>query len=294
MATAARSHVSDLITPEVIAAYRRDGAVLVKGALSSEELEWLEAGLEETRENPSEMFSNYGGTGGYGATIVDQFPSLRCPSLHRLMEEGPVAELAGRVMQTPSAQLILDQVFYKEAGQILPTPWHQDTPFLRVRGNDMARVWLSCDPSPAGVTLEIVRGSHLWNVVFDTSGAAPSGIEKGDEGNAFTYDGIGDERLPPVPDIEGHRDSFDIISWDVEPGDAVIFHGNILHGTSGRENHPYPRRAFACMLGGPQLRFQGEMVHGMPLPSGGGSDAMPHGAPIGEHTGVFPIMWRAD
>ena len=111
MATAARSHVRDLITSEVIAAYQRDGAVLVKGALSAEELEWLEVGLEETRDNPSEMFSNYGGTGGDGATVVDQFPSLRFPSLHRLMEKGPVAELAGRVMQVPSTQLILDQVF---------------------------------------------------------------------------------------------------------------------------------------------------------------------------------------
>lgn len=280
------------ISQEQIDAYRRDGAVHIKGVLNSEELGWLEQGLEEGHANPSEMFSRYGGTGGIGETVVDQFPSQRSHSLRKLMENGPMARLAAEAMGTPSAQLVLDQMFYKDPGQILPTPWHQDTPFLRVRGHDMARVWLTCDPSPRDVTVQVVRGSHLWNVVYDTSGAAPSGIEKGDEGSGFTYNGIGDDRLPPVPDIEGNRDSFDILGWDVEPGDAVIFHGNILHGTSGVPNHPHPRRAFATMWGGPNLRFQGEMAHGMPLPSGDSAQAVPHGAAIGDYPDVFPVYWR--
>jgi len=280
------------VSSEDLYAFQRDGAVHIKDVLSDTELRWLEEGLEESRTSPSEMYSQYGGTGGIGKTIVDQLPSLRSPSLRRLMQEGPVARLAAKLMDTSSAQLVLDQIFYKEKGQIVPTPWHQDTPFLRVRGNDMARVWLTCDPSPAGVTLEIVRGSHLWNVIYDTSGAAPSGIEKGGEGGAFTYDGIGDDRLSPVPDIEGHRDSFDILSWDVEPGDAVIFHGNILHGASGRKDHPHSRRAFATMWGGPSLRYQGEMTHGMPLPSGADAAVIPHGAPIGDYPDVFPVFWR--
>lgn len=280
------------ISPEDVEAFRRDGAVHIKGVLNDTELQWLEEGLEEGSARPSEMFSQYGGTGGIGKTIVDQFPSLRSASLRRLMEVGPIARLAAQVMGTCSSQLVLDQMFYKEKGQIVPTPWHQDTPFLRVRGHDMARVWLTCDPSPAGVTLEVVRGSHLWNVVYDTSGSAPSGIEKGEEGTAFTYTGIGDDRLPPVPDVEAHRDSFDIMSWNVEPGDAVIFHGNILHGASGRSDHPHARRAFATMWGGPNLRFQGEMAHGMPLPSGANAGAIPHGAPIGDYPHVFPVFWR--
>ncbi len=283
------------LTPEDIATYRRDGAVHIKGVLSDRELQWLEEGLEEAHASLSEMFSRYAGTDGMGETVVDQFPSLRSASLKRLITEGPTAEIAARLMGTQSAQLILDQMFYKEGGRIVQTPWHQDTPFLRVRGDDMARVWLTCDPSPAGVTLEVVRGSHLWNVVFDTGGAEVEDLAMDSEGSAFSYSGIGDERLPKVPDIAGHRDSFDIISWDVEPGDAVIFQGNVLHGTTGRDNHPHKRRAFACMWGGPQLRFQGEMAHGMPLPGTGTAPVdIPHGAPIGDYPEVFPVFWRED
>lgn len=293
MATASQARSRLEIAPEDIAAYRRDGAVLVRGVLSPAELRLLETGLDTAHANPSAMFSRYAGLGGKGQTMVDQFPSLGSAPLRQLMEEGPMAELAARMMGTPSAQLVLDQMFYKHAGQIVSTPWHQDTPFLRVRGHDMARVWLSCDPSPAGVTLEVVRGSHLWNVVYDTGGDASSEISTGEEGEGFTYMGIGDERLPPVPDIEAHRGSFDIISWDVEPGDAVVFHGGILHGASGRSDHLHPRRAFASMWGGPKLRYQGEMTHAMPVPgrmAGDGPD-IPHNAPIGDYPEIFPVFW---
>ena len=281
---------------ELAAAYRRDGAVLVRNVLSGEELEWLEAGLDEVHAAPSDMFSKYGGTGGDGLTVIDQLPSLRSPHLRRLVEEGPIAELAGELMGTPSAQLVLDQMFYKEAGRIVPTPWHQDTPFLRVRGHDMARVWLTCDPSPRDVTLQVIRGSHLWNVVYDTAVTSEVDIAIGDEGEGFSYSGIGDDRLPQLPDIEGHRDSFDILGWDVEPGDAVVFHGNIIHGASGKAGHPHPRRAFASMWGGPDLRFHNDTAHAMPLPSEAASDgdAVPHGTPIGDRPDVFPVFWNRD
>lgn len=275
-----------------IAAFQRDGAVLIKGVLSPGELELLEAGLEEVHDRPSDMFSRVEAADGKGETVVDQLPILRSPLLRRLVEEAPVAELAARMMRAPSAQLILDQVFYKEAGRVVPTPWHQDTPFLRVRGHDMARVWLTCDPSPRDVTVEVVRGSHRWNVVFDTSSMAQSSVVTAAEGSDFSYSGIGDARLPSVPDIEAHRGSFDILGFDVEPGDAVEFHGNILHGASGKAGHPHPRRAFASMWGGPELRYHRPEGHAMPLPGTAEAEAIPGGARIGDHTDAFPMFWR--
>lgn len=283
------------ITDDQIDAYQRDGAVLIKGVLSVEEIALLEAGLEEVQARPSAMFSRVAAADGTGETIVDQLPSLRSPLLQRLIRQSPAAELAARMMRAPSAQLVLDQVFYKQAGRVVPTPWHQDTPFLRVRGHDMTRVWLTCDPSPRDVTVEVVRGSHLWNVVYDTATMAPSSsVATTAEGSAFSYTGIGDEARPAVPDIEAHRGSFDIIGFDVEPGDAVVFHGNILHGASGKAAHPHRRRAFATMWGGPELRHHQPQGHAMPLPGNEGDQTIPQRARIGDHTDAFPLYWRAD
>lgn len=277
---------------EALETYRRDGAVLIKGLLSSEQLGWIETGLEEMRASPSAMFSRVEAADGRGETLVDQFPSLGSPALRRLLEDGPVAELAARMMGTRSAQLVLDQAFYKQRGHIVPTPWHQDTPFLRVRGHDMARVWLTCDPSPRDVTLEVVRGSHLWNVIYDTAGMAAHEVVMADEGNEFTYSGIGNDRAPLVPDIAANRDSFDILGFDVEPGDAVVFHGNILHGAQGKADHPHARRAFASMWGGPNLRYHQVEGNAMPLPVTPIEVSIPHGAPIGDYPQAFPVYWR--
>jgi ectoine hydroxylase-related dioxygenase (phytanoyl-CoA dioxygenase family) len=45
--------------------------------------------------------------------------------------------------------------------------------------------------------------------------------------------GVRDQSLPPVPDFDANRDSFDISSWDYEPGDVIVFHGHVLHSALG-------------------------------------------------------------
>jgi hypothetical protein len=149
-----------------IATYHRDGAVLIKGVLDSDELKLLETGVDEAYADPGPRSSVVRDPDGEGETLVETSPSHRSPALRALRETGTLAEIAGRVMHVPSAQLVFEQIFYKTKGRIVPTPWHQDTPFLRVRGYDMCRVWLTCDYSPADITVQMVRGSHRWNVVY--------------------------------------------------------------------------------------------------------------------------------
>lgn len=42
-----------------------------------------------------------------------------------------------------------------------------------------------------------------------------------------------DSTLPPFPDIEGNRSDYDIVSWDMEPGDVAMFNARTIHGGSG-------------------------------------------------------------
>lgn len=280
------------IAPEQIEAYQRDGAVLLKNILSDAELALLSAGVEEANAQPTPRFSRVQSADGRGETVVDQLPSEASPSLKALIRDGRIAEIAAQMMRTPSAQLVLDQLFYKQPGRVVPTPWHQDTPFLCVRGHDIARIWLSCDPSPADLTVQVVRGSHRWNVIYSTQSEAQSEVATTDEGGAFSYDGIGDARQPPTPDIERYRGSFDIMTFDVEPGDAVVFHGHVLHGAAGRDDHPRPRRAFASLWGGPELRCHRPGGFAMPTVGQLRGYQAPHGARIGDHPEEFPYYWK--
>ena len=280
------------ISKEDIARYQRDGAVLIKGALDADDIRLVEAGVEEIYRAPGDRYSKISTTAGLGETMVEQYVSQRSPSLRTLLENGVVGEIAGRLMQTRSAQLVLDQVFYKAKGPIVPTPWHQDTPFLRVRGDEMIRVWIPCDYSPRELTVQVVRGSHRWNVVYNTSGERPNETSTIEGGKGFSYDGVGDDALPPAPDVERYRDSFEILSWDVEPGDAVVFQGNMLHGADGHPGYDRLRRAFATMMGGPNLRYHAPKGKAFPVPGLRGA-IIPHGAPIGAYESAFPVCWRA-
>lgn len=278
------------IGPAEVAAYRRDGAVLLKGVLGDASRRLLEAGVEEIFASEGER-RDVTLNEGDGRTVVRDYATFDSPSLKRLLHEGTMNTVASRLMETPHAQLVLDQVFYKYPGPILPTPWHQDTAFLRVRGNDLIRLWTTCDKSPRNVTVQVVRGSHRWNVVY-SAGSIKASNAQGygrEPGSA-----VGEVWLPETPDVARHRDSFDIMEWDVEPGDILAFQGNMLHGTEGNAISATPRRAFAVMCGGPDL-----MCHnpeGKAFPSPGrkagrvGSDRFPAGAAIGDHEDAFPRL----
>lgn len=281
------------ISPAQISDYSRDGAVLLKAVLNSEELQLLTQGLQDAYAEPDQRSSVVRAHDGSGETRIATFPSTSSPALGKLMESGVVGQIAGRIMQVPSAQLVHEQSFYKSPGRIVPTPWHQDTPFLCVRGMDMCRVWLSCDPSPADITVQLVRGSHLWNIVYSMDAGGKVMLDQTDQRPEYSYDHFAEPDLPRVPDVGSHLDSFDILRFEVEPGDALVFQGNMVHGAEGRDFHPVARRAFATMWGGPDLKYHQQRGKAFPPPRGEGAQPIPHGAKIGEHDDAFPVGWQA-
>jgi ectoine hydroxylase-related dioxygenase (phytanoyl-CoA dioxygenase family) len=55
-----------------------------------------------------------------------------------------------------------------------------------------------------------------------------------------------------VPDVEADRDAFEILGWELEPGDAVAFNMLTLHAAAGSRNR---RRAFSVRLVGDDVRL---------------------------------------
>ena len=74
-------------------------------------------------------------------------------------------------------------------------------------------------------------------------------------------------------------------------GSGVVFHGHVLHGAAGRDDYAQPRRAFASLWGGPDLRCH--RPDGFAMPTIGEFDGhrAPHGARIGDHPEEFPFYF---
>lgn len=249
------SNLERNITPEEIATYHRDGGVLLKNIISLEWVDHLRDGLEKLRSSPSEMTSVRTNRDGQGIGITDQFPSMRIPELDDFLRNSPAATIACNLLGTTTVYHLLDQAFYKEAGRILATPWHSDHSYVNIEGKSQLRTWVCCDPSPATITLRIVRGSHRWNVTYRNYVSNESDLVAKSGEKFFNIGRSSDDYLPVVPEIDRYSESFDIISWDVSPGDVVAFDGHILHAAGGLDHHPDKRRAYAIIWGGDDIRY---------------------------------------
>ena len=223
-----------LVTQQHIDDYARDGAVLVRGLLSGF-VEEIAAGIEMNMSDPGLYAAENLKPGETGRFFDDYCNWTRIPPFDAVIRRSPAAEVAADLMGSGSAQLFHDHVLVKEPGTSKATPWHQDSPYYFVEGQQTLSFWCPVDPVGAA-SLRCVAGSHLWpRPVLPTRWLS--------EENFYADE---DAYMPvPNPDAEGMR----ILEWPMEPGDAVAFDFRVLHGARGNESD-IRRRAFSLRLVG--------------------------------------------
>lgn len=243
------------VTDEEVSSFLRDGIVCLRQIIAPEWIEQIRTGMEEMRASPSPF-----------ATIVDkgetylyaeQMPSVFNDQLRGVVRASGLGDISKSLLPGRTMRWLYDQLWYKGAGQVAETPWHQDTAYAYYQGLDIVRLWVPVDTVPRQTTLEIVRGSHLWNVVY--APAVPQVLLENKDHlkeSKFSYTNIVDDGLPAVPDIEAHRESFDIVGYPVEPGDVVAFNYHVLHHAGSGFNPHARRRAFAVLFADEQITFR--------------------------------------
>lgn len=253
--------------------YWRDGAVVVRGALTAEQVELacdaIDANLEALSPLAKRASSN-----DDGAFVEDFCNWSRIPAIERFIREAPVAALAAELMGSERVRLYHDHVLVKEPGTRQRTPWHQDLPYYNVDGRLNVSMWIPVDPVSRASTLEFVAGSHLGPWFMPRSFL---------DGQAKWFP---DGTLTELPDIDGRPDDFRVLGWDLEPGDLVAFHMLTLH-TAGGVDGPNRRRVLSVrFLGDDMVHAPRKWVTSPPFP--GLADELPAGAPM-DHP-LFPVL----
>jgi len=170
--------------------------------------------------DPSEMRKDVNAKGATGNFFGDTFVSHHVEGFKKAAFDGPLAEIAGTILQASQVNLIFDQVLVKAPQTSTRTVWHHDASYWPVAGDAIATLWLSLDEANAKTgAMEFIAESHRWGKRFLAV--------------SFNPDEQYDEPLPPVPDIEAERDKYRIISYDLTPGDCTLHHGLTLHGAPG-------------------------------------------------------------
>jgi ectoine hydroxylase-related dioxygenase (phytanoyl-CoA dioxygenase family) len=254
--------------------FERDGAVCVRGAFAQEWLDRLADGIAENMAHPGPFGREYTPAGKPGRFFGDYCNWRRIPQYRDFLLHSPAAAIAGTLMGATKVNLFHEHVLVKEPGTAEKTPWHHDQPYWTVDGTQVCSLWMSLDPVPRATAVEYVAGSHRWGQWYTPKRFA--------DANDHPTRGF-----VPVPDIEGERDKYDLLGWDLEPGDCVVFHALTLHGAPGN-SQPTRRRAVASRWTGDDARFVLRDGFMSPPPP---ADAPPHGGPMDSE--VFPVVWRA-
>jgi len=228
-----------LVTDDMIAAYQRDGAVLIKG-LWADWVDVIAAGITRNMDEPGEYASENLKPGEGGRFFDDYCNWQRIPEFSDVIMKSEAGAVAAALMGSDRVQVFHDHVLVKEPGTSKPTPWHQDGPYYFVEGQQNVSLWSPVDPVTTA-SLRCVAGSHQWpREVLPTRWLSE---------DAFYPD---PEKYMPVPDPD--TEGMNVLEWAMEPGDAVAFNYRTLHGARGNTSTSR-RRAFSLRLLGDDMRY---------------------------------------
>jgi len=200
--------------------YNRDGVVLLPGALDAYAMAETLKAYEWSLANPGPAASRIPQNEGQGLFYQDLYNPNCLTAYRHMLETSCAADVVAQIWGKPDVWFMYEQVFLKEGGDARRTPWHQDSSYLSVAGDDLAVMWITFDAMEAKDSLEFIRGSHK-GVLYNGSS-----FQLGDD----TAPLHASDKVPRLPDIEANRAAYDIVSWSHQPGDIVLFHPATLHG----------------------------------------------------------------
>lgn len=177
-----------------------------------------------------------------GSFIYDSAAWRHDQGVETVALDSRLPEICAKLLGAKYLNFWEDTTFVKMPGTRQKTAFHQDLGYFQIEGDQCVIVWLPLDEADQsnGVT-EYVRGSHRWPETFASNSFIAQAPLPNSEG-------------PRLPDIEGQREKFDIVSFTVKPGDAVICHVRTVHGSGGNLS-TRPRRAMSFRYCGDQVRY---------------------------------------
>jgi hypothetical protein len=231
------TQVSARIAEAEVDAFQADGAVCLRGVVDPSWIELLKTGTEKVLAAPGRYGRTQSKRDDPGFFFTEYFMCDYQPEMRRFGIEGPGGAIAARLLRADQVRFFYDGLFVKEPGTARRSDWHQDQPYYPVNGRQVVVLWTPMDPAPAEVALQVVRGSHLWAKAFTPV------IFSTEQELAF------DDSYAAAPDIDAAREDYEVLSWDVEPGDVIAFHGMALHGAAGNPTGGRRRASQTTWLG---------------------------------------------
>ena len=267
------------LEPSTVTAFERDGAVVLRGVLTGDQVASLAQGIEHNLAHPSALRLIASQADDPGRFVEDFCTWQNNPFYREVMCQSALPQVAAALMRSQTVRLYHDHLLVKEPGTRQPTPWHQDQPYYNVSGRQNVSFWIPVDPVPLESTLRLVAGSHTgtWYMPRTFRDQQAKWFPQG--------------TLAELPDIDANTGDdpgkFKQLAWALQPGDAVAFHMLSLHASSGTGPQGR-RRVFSARYLGDDARHAIRPWRTSP-PFEGLQHRLPDGAVMND--ALFPLVW---
>ena len=264
------------ITDEQIETFNRDGVVKLTGVFDPKWIEFMRNATEENMNNPSQMAEEYAKAEKSTRFFGDQFLWTHKDDFKKFVMESEASAIAAKLMGSSKINFFFDHLLVKEPGAVEPTPWHQDAPYWKIKGEQICSIWFAMDTvteDSGGV--RYVKGSHRTGKYY-----RPQSFS-GNDANSYSKGG-----LEAMPDIDNVVPADEIICYDLEPGDCLVHHGNTIHGAKGNASSQSRRRGYATRWTGDDVVWDprdgtAEILRDPGINPGDAMDC-----------DLFPVVWR--
>jgi len=226
------------LSKEEVVSFRTNGVVKVSGAIDPSWIPELLTVADVQLTKPSKWVNDVNAGASENRLFTDRYLWRHNDVIHRFVHDSGCARLAAQAMGSNSARFYFDHLLIKKVNTPTITPWHQDAPYWPFRGKQIASIWLALTPvTVEGSGMEFIRGSHLDDVYYLPEVFGGADNKSGQWASA--------QQGVAVPDIDANREEYDIVSFDMAPGDALIFSAWILHGARGNSSSTQDRVALS-------------------------------------------------
>ncbi len=226
------------ITTEEVDTYHRDGVLLLKNMFNKNWIKLLNKGLDINCESPTERHRIWDKDDSGHTMFYDTLAWQGIREYKKFIFNSPAAQICGKLMKSTTVNFFFDAVFVRSAGTKFETPWHQDEPYWSIEGYDACTLWMPLVPVKEKNCLSFVPGSHLFKSVFNQKNF---GEITGHPKDQVDFSRVADQEFP---DINADPKHFGVVSWEMQPGDCIVFNGRTMHGGSGKLDDDCNLRVF--------------------------------------------------
>jgi phytanoyl-CoA hydroxylase len=151
-------------------------------------------------------------------------PHLFMPDIREVALDPRLVDLVEEVLGERS--LLAFTMFYFKPPGARGQAFHQDNFYLKVKPGTCCAVWIACDAADSeNGGLSLVPGTHELEIVCP---------EESDRSSSFAKELV----QPP--------EGLTAILPELDPGDALLFHGNLIHGSQPNLSRDRFRRSLIC------------------------------------------------